>query len=57
VISISLHWGPDGEPGKGGGVFQRGLRETGREGFWEHSICFCGAVRREPGGGLSFWEF
>jgi hypothetical protein len=42
---------------EGGLLFHRGLRETGREGFWEWSICFCGALRREPGGGLSFWEF
>jgi hypothetical protein len=52
-MSISLDWGPDGEPG-GGLLFQRGLQETGREGFWELSICFCGALRREPGGGAQF---
>jgi hypothetical protein len=58
-MSISLHRGPDGEPGGGGGaaLFHRGLLETGREGFWERSISFCGALRREPGWRLLFWEF
>jgi hypothetical protein len=42
---------------EGLGLFHRGLRETGREGFWEWSVCFCGALRREAGGRLLFWEF
>jgi hypothetical protein len=40
VTSISLRWGADGEPG--GGTLSPGLRETGRGGFWERSVCFCG---------------
>jgi hypothetical protein len=55
-MNISLHRGPDGEPG-GVLLFHRGLRETSREGFWEQSVCFCGALRREPGGEILFLEF
>jgi hypothetical protein len=49
-MSISLHRGRDWEPGVGW-VPSRGLRETGREGFCEWSVCFCGGLKREPGGG------
>jgi hypothetical protein len=38
------------------GLLRRGLRETGRGRLWERSVCFYGALRREPGGRLLFWE-
>jgi hypothetical protein len=47
-MSISLHRGPDGEPG--GGALSLGT-SIGRGRFWEQSVCFCGALRGEPGGG------
>jgi hypothetical protein len=53
-MSISLRRGPDREPG--GGLFHRGLRETGRGGFWKRSVCLYEALRGEPKGVFLFWE-